>query len=232
LARQNGGCWYLFRLDRIVFFDKYKIMEETKIYLVRHGESEGNKENKMRGRHDFPLTEEGERQAKALALVSKEWDLSAIFTSPLIRARKTAEYIGGECGFTSEIDMGFHNIKLGEWEGKSKQWIAENFPEEWRSWKTNPEELVFPGFEPLSQVQNRAYEALVKRTEEFKGRNFCIVTHRAIIKPLIAKVLEIKSPYYWKVRMATASYSRIVFDGNIYYLDLFNEVKHLAKEYK
>jgi len=205
-------------------------MKKTVIYLVRHGQSEGNKENRMRGRCDFPLTEEGEQQAKALAKISKEWILSAIFTSPLIRAEKTAEYIGFECSLNPEIDEGLHNIRLGEWEGKPMDWVMMNFPEEWKMWMSNPEGLTLPGFEPLSDVQNRAYESLKRRTEEFKGKNFCIVTHRAVLKPLIARVLGIKSPYYWKIRMATASYTRIVHDGTMYYLDLFNETKHLTKE--
>ena len=87
-------------------------MNETVIYLVRHGQSEGNRENRMRGRCDFPLTEEGKQQAIALAKISKEWNLSAIFTSPLIRAKKTAEYIGREYELNPEIDEGFCNIKL------------------------------------------------------------------------------------------------------------------------
>lgn len=206
-------------------------MLETVIYLVRHGQSKGNKENRMRGRHDFPLTAEGEQQAKALAKIAKEWDLSAIFTSPLIRAKKTAKYIGKECGITPEIDMGFINISLGDWEGKSQDWVKKNLPQEWRIWMTKPENLIFPGFEPLSKVQRRAYESLQKRVEEYRGRGICIVTHRAVLKPLIAKVLEIKSPYYWKIRMATASYSRIVYDGTMYYMDLFNETKHLKKKF-
>ena len=87
-------------------------MNETVIYLVRHGQSEGNRENRMRGRCDFPLTEVGEQQAITLAKISKEWNLSAIFTSPLIRAKKTAEYIGRESELNPEIDEGFCNIKL------------------------------------------------------------------------------------------------------------------------
>jgi probable phosphoglycerate mutase len=204
---------------------------ETVIYLVRHGESEGNKAKMMRGREDFNLTSEGKRQAKAIARVAKEWKISAIFTSPLIRAKKTAKFIGRETKINPQIDEGFINIQLGVWEGKRQDWVSKNYPEEWSIWKTKPEILMFPGFEPLSKVSRRAYESLLKRTKEYTGRKICIVTHRAVLKCLIAKLLEIKAPYYWKIRMNTGSYSRIVYDGKMYYLDIFNEINHLQKEF-
>lgn len=200
---------------------------DTVVYLVRHGESKGNKENRMRGRCDFPLTEEGERQARMLAMEAKEWGISAIFTSPLIRAKKTAEYIGRECGLIPEIDEGFHNVKLGEWEGKKMEWIEKNFPNEWKIWKTNPEELKLPGFESLSSIQERTYKTLKRRVEEFAGETFCVVSHRAVLKPLFARILRMETPYYWRLKMDTASYSRVVYNGDLFYIDLFNQIKHL-----
>lgn len=183
----------------------------------------------MRGRFDFPLTEEGIRQAECLASIATNWNISYIFTSPLKRAKDTAGTIGRELGIEPEINTGFHNIKLGEWEGKTVEWVKNKYPEEWKIWKETPENLKMPGFEPIDKIQKRACKAINEIIKNHEGENICVVSHRAVLKPLIAGLLDIRQSYYWKLRMDTASYSRIVYDGNIFYMNLFNQTEHLKR---
>lgn len=202
----------------------------TTIYLIRHGECAGNREGLFRGRYDFPLNEAGREQAKWLAKELRNVAFDAVYSSPLSRAMKTAKVICEGRGMEPIAEQGLNNIHLGEWEGKPKTQIAERFPKEFRLWRTEPEKLKMEGAETLAEVQKRALNTLVRITKERVGGGFAIVSHRAVIKPLIAGILGIPAPYFWKLHPQTASYSIIehTMDRG-YALVLFNQTRHLKE---
>jgi broad specificity phosphatase PhoE len=128
------------------------------IYLVRHGETEWNLERRMQGRRESPLTPLGERQAAAMAglladLVACEapadWRL---VSSPLGRARQTAEAIGARLGLAVEIDERLAEIAFGDWEGQLRDEMALVYPELFatREWLVSA-----PGGETFEDVQAR-----------------------------------------------------------------------------
>lgn len=207
-----------------------KLDMRTTIYLIRHGECVGNREGLFRGRYDFPLNEVGRKQAIWLAEELKDVKFDAVYTSPLSRAMETAEAICRSQGIEPIVEQGFNNIHLGSWEGKPKKEIAERFPKEFRLWRSEPEKLKMKGAETLSQVQERAVATLVRITKERMGGGFAVVTHRAVLKPLIAGILGIPAPYFWKLHPETASYSIIEHTPQRgYALSLFNQTKHLKE---
>lgn len=108
----------------------YRDFEGTLIILVRHGERERNIKGMFRGRTNFPLNERGLVQAQDLAQELKRFPLKYIYTSPLYRARQTAEAIGEQCGVEVKVEEGFNNIELGSWEGRFKKEIAQEYPKE------------------------------------------------------------------------------------------------------
>ena len=201
-----------------------------RIILVRHGESEGNKEKVFRGRKDFPLTENGIKQAKNLAQALSVFDFKRVYTSPLQRALYTAKIIAETKNAEVIIEEGFTNIYLAEWEGKPKEEIKEKYPDLWNIWITTPENLRIPGIETLDEVQKRAKETLIKIIHNEKEESFVVVTHRAVLKPLIAGILGIKKPYFWRIHLDTASYSIIEYqDKRGFTLTLLNETGHLEE---
>ncbi|MBN2380084.1 histidine phosphatase family protein [candidate division WOR-3 bacterium] len=202
----------------------------TKIYLIRHGECEGNREGLFRGRYDFPLNEVGRKQAASLARVLRKVKLDAVYTSPLKRAFDTAVAICEGRDIEPVIEEGFNNIDLGTWEGRPKSEIANSFPREFRLWRTEPEKLAMEGAETLSVVQNRAVKTLACLTESHPGEVIAVVTHRAVLKPLIAGVVGIGEPYFWKLHPETASYSILEYTQERgYALTLFNQTTHLKE---
>ena len=203
---------------------------ETVIYLIRHGESQGNKEGRFRGRTDFPLTENGMRQARELCGELKEIELAAVYSSPLRRALDTAKVVAEPHGLEPVVEEGFNNISLGEWEGKPKDEIREKYPDLWRLWITTPEKLEIPGGESLRKVMERSVKALERIVERHSGQTVAIVTHRAVLKPLLAGILGIAEPYFWKLHMDTASYSILEHrEGRGYTLSLLNQTRHLRE---
>jgi len=209
----------------------FKDFKGTVIILVRHGECEGNIKGMFRGRTDFPLNERGLIQARDLALELKNFPIKYIYTSPLSRARQTAEAISQECGIEVKVEEQFNNIELGNWEGRFKKEIAELYPKEWELWVNNPEKLRMKGMETLYDVQMRTKACLDSLVSQHSGETLAIVTHRAVLKPLIAGCLNIASPYFWRIHLDTASYSLLSHkEGRGYCLLQLNQTKHL-KEY-
>ena len=207
-----------------------KLAMRTTIYLIRHGECVGNREGLFRGRYDFPLNEVGREQAESLAKELRNMKFDAVYTSPLSRAVETAQIICKARKIEPIIEGGFNNIHLGEWEGRPKTEIAEKYPSQFRLWRTEPEKLRMEGAETLAQVQKRAVNTLVRITKERMGGGFAIITHRAVIKPLIAGVLGITAPYFWKLHPETASYTIIEHTlERGYALAVFNQTKHLKE---
>jgi probable phosphoglycerate mutase len=203
----------------------------TLIILIRHGECEGNIKGMFRGRSDFPLNERGFIQAQDLARELNNFSIKYIYTSPLSRARQTAEVISYQCGVEIKVEEGFNNIELGNWEGRYKKEIEKRFPVEWKLWVSNPEKLQVKGIETLYEVQKRSMTCLNNLISKHKGETLAVVSHRAVLKPLIAGCLNIASPYFWKIHLDTASYSFLLYkEGMEYCLVQLNQTKHL-KEY-
>ncbi len=204
--------------------------DKTIIILVRHGECKGNREGLFRGRSDFPLNEAGLSQANELAKEIKSFKPIRIFTSPLSRARQTAEAISKECQIEVEERAGMNNIELGPWEGRPKKYISEKYPEQWQLWLNEPEKLMIPEMETLDQVQQRAKKDLNDLIKQFPGKTIVIVSHRAVLKPLIAYCLGINKPYFWRIHVDTASYSILNFEKlRGFILIQLNQNKHLKE---
>ena len=185
-------------------------MSRITFYFVRHGESEGNKEGLFRGRRDFPLTELGKVQAEKVGEALKNIDFTLIASSPLKRAYDTAKYIARSRKV--EVMEEFNNIYLAEWEGKKKSFIKENYPNEWSLWITEPEKLNLKGAETIDSVQKRALSGIEKIIKQYKNGTVCIVSHRAVLKPLLSGLLGIQKPYFWRLHFDTASYSIVEYE--------------------
>ena len=200
----------------------------TTILLIRHGETLGNREGVFRGQKDFPLNENGRTQAKALAEDLRAWKIDAVYSSPLSRSMETAQPLAESRGLPVIEEPGFTNIRLGDWEGVAKKWVEENQPELWKIWVSEPERLHRPGAETLAQVQGRAFSALERIVRDEAGKTIAAVSHRAVLKPLIARCLEIPAPYFWKIHMDTAAYSILEYTPERRYtLTSLNQTRHL-----
>ncbi|NOX38721.1 MAG: histidine phosphatase family protein [Calditrichaeota bacterium] len=198
------------------------------IYFIRHGECQGNREKRFRGRHDFPLNENGIRQAHQLKQALEGISFQTLYTSPLSRCRQTADIIAN--GHIPVVEEeGFINIRLGEWENTPQSVIRERYPELWNIWHTHPEKLRFPGMEPIPEVQHRALAALQAIQSHHSGETIGIVSHKVVLKALIAGLLNIPEPYFWKIHMDTAAYSIVEYSaGRGYTLMQLNQNLHLS----
>ncbi|OFZ47163.1 MAG: hypothetical protein A2381_14300 [Bdellovibrionales bacterium RIFOXYB1_FULL_37_110] len=199
-----------------------------KLILIRHGECDGNIEGRFRGRFDFPLNQQGIRQSHELGQLLKKVDFKMIYTSPLKRAKQTADIIATHT-LSKVISLEtFNNLSLGPWNGELKAVIAKKYPEQYKIWISNPESLTFPGLENLNDVQNRAMLGVKDLRSKHSDETIIVVTHRAVLKPLIAGLLELKSPWFWKIHLDNASITTFELNlNNNYMMTKFNCTDHL-----
>jgi alpha-ribazole phosphatase len=106
----------------------------TTVYLARHGESDWNAANRFQGHSDRPLTEEGRRQAEALAELVAQENVDAIYSSPLIRALDTAKIVAARSGLEVTELEDLREVDTGNWSGLSRAEVQERFPEGFERW--------------------------------------------------------------------------------------------------
>ncbi len=200
----------------------------TRIIFVRHGETIANRNNIFRGQVDFPLNDIGIMQAQALAdeLVAHS-NINAIYTSPLTRAVQTALPTAKHFNLQPIVCENFTNISLGSWEGVLHSEVSQNFHDLYTLWRTNPEKLEIPNGESLEKVGMRAFNATMEIAHVHVGQTVMIVSHRAVLKPLFAKLLNMAEPYFWKIQIDPASYSLFEFDSERFTLMFSNFTRHL-----
>jgi broad specificity phosphatase PhoE len=132
------------------------------ILLARHGETDDNRPPlRFQGRLDTPLNSTGRRQAHALAQRLDGEVISALWSSDLVRARETAEIIGGALGLGAPaIDARLSEGDRGEWEGRLMRDVERAEPARYRAWRAAGEAFRFPGGESLLEQQERVFAAL------------------------------------------------------------------------
>ncbi len=162
-----------------------------KLYLVRHGETDWNLENKIQGRTDTPLNENGRRQARELAdKVSRELGgIRKIYSSRQKRALETAQIIGRKLAVDPIAYQGLEEMSLGEWEGYTWKQVREVFPQEYQIWHQNRRYQVPPGGESYQQLLDRllpALDAIIRKEDQ----DILIVTHSALIMTLMSYIYD------------------------------------------
>ena len=126
----------------------------VRVYLVRHAEAFGNINEVFQGHIDTEVTEKGYRQLNALSERFKNINLDSIYTSPLIRARVTAEYINKNFGYELKFNDGLIEINGGQFEGKPWSELPKLFPKQYDNWKNHTEKFEAPDGETMNQVSH------------------------------------------------------------------------------
>ena len=196
------------------------------IYLIRHGETQANREGIFRGRGEVPLSPAGLKQAGELGAYFADLKIQRVFSSPLRRAAQTAAICFP--GLTLELQDLVNNLDLGAWAGRKKKEIACEEPDLWRRWLEEPERMSFPGGESLAAVKARArhFNLLVAGLAE---ERIAVVSHRSVLKALLAEALGLRGKWFWKFHLDNASVTILLHDpGRGFVLAGLNETGHLS----
>jgi broad specificity phosphatase PhoE len=130
------------------------------ILLARHGQTADNAGGRILGRRDPPLTDVGVAQARALAGDLRDAGIAALWTSPLARARATAEIVGEALGLQARVLPELIESARGSWEGRPVAELAREAPALHAAFIAGDPDFVFPGGESLREQRERTARAL------------------------------------------------------------------------
>ncbi|APR77442.1 Phosphoglycerate mutase family protein [Minicystis rosea] len=205
-------------------------MPPTKIILVRHGETDDNKNSVFQGQQGRGLNAKGRDQAARLAarLAGAGIALDALYTSDLERAHETATIIGRALGLTPAPDPDLREVFLGSWQGLSHAEIAVRFPDEWAAWQRG-EDLKRGGGETYAELGDRVSRAVLRIAEAHADRTAAIVSHGAAIKMFVARLLGLGTPGLRAFRVSHNTGVTVVERGagGPFRLLVWNDVAHL-----
>lgn len=159
----------------------------TRLYIIRHAEAEGNIMRIFQGRLDADISENGARQLEELRERFKTVKFDAVYSSPLIRAYKTAQAADFYRGLPIKKLDGLAEIDGGRWEGEKWDEIPELFPDENDAWVNEPWNFAPQGGETMRNVYDRVWKAVLGIVKENPGRTVVVTSHGCAIRNFICR---------------------------------------------
>ena len=159
----------------------------TTLLLLRHGQSEGNRDHRFLGWQDGALSEMGRRQAELVAQALRKRTLAAVYTSDLQRACQTALPAAREHGVSLIREPALREINAGEWEGHTYEELCERDGEAYRIWLEDVGRAVCTGGESVAQLSERVWTCIQRLARENEGCTVLIVTHATPIRTLLTR---------------------------------------------
>ncbi|MDI4646917.1 histidine phosphatase family protein [Cohnella hashimotonis] len=207
------------------------MLSKTIIYLVRHGQTEWNVEQRMQGHQDSPLTKLGISQAEWLEEALRQEPIDAAYSSSSRRARRTAEIVMGKRELHITDCDDFKEISLGAWEGKTQSELNANDPEQLHYFWNDPAQFYVLGSERFEDVQCRAIQKLNEIVHINEGRSILIVTHTVVVKLIMAYFEKRPLQELWNLPyIHPASLCKIVIENNNAEIMLHGDIKHYKEE--
>ncbi|MEE9276862.1 MAG: histidine phosphatase family protein [Dehalococcoidia bacterium] len=183
----------------------------SRLILVRHAQSEANRDGVSLGRADSPLTELGLRQAAALGEALAGAPLERVLASPLRRARDTARAIATHHGLEVETHDDLTEMAIGELEGLPWAELRERYADFLREWLAEDAvSLKMPGGESLADVDRRAWPVIAPIFAQDGDGTIVVVSHNWVIRVLICRALDVDVKRWRQFEVDLAS--RSVFD--------------------
>jgi broad specificity phosphatase PhoE len=197
------------------------------LLLIRHGETRWNEAKRFQGISDIELSAKGFAQANSLAQSLRNETLAAIYTSPLIRARQTAECIarGRTCPFV--VEEGLKELNQGRLEGLTAEELRKDFPDFFAEWLKDPGTLVLPGGESLGELQNRAWSAMERLIPKHSQETIVVVAHSFVILTILCRVLDLPLQAFRRFRQDPTAKNVLEFTERGVILKGLNDTCHL-----
>ena len=193
-----------------------------RMLLVRHGETEWNRQKRFQGQIDIPLNENGKRQGEQAAEFLQDVKIDAAVTSSLSRPKETAEIIlRHHPDITLETTDGLKEIGHGEWEGLYEHEIESGYPGMLAQWQQQPEIIQMPGDggENLEQVWERAIATWKGIAAEYSGTEtpvtVLVSAHDAINKAILCHVVGLGPESFWKFKQGNGAVSVIDYPDGV-----------------
>lgn len=192
------------------------------LYIMRHGETYWNQEARIQGSTDIPLTEYGMELARLTreGMEKEGLHFDRIYSSPLVRARQTAELVRADEPIPIVIDDRLREMGFGKAEGIFLRDLAEK--EEYREWNKcflAPSEYVAKdGAESYAEVLGRAKDFLEHEIRPLEGTcgNVLVVAHGALIRALLLNITGQELDHYWEIHQPNCCVNLVTLRGGVF----------------
>jgi broad specificity phosphatase PhoE len=175
------------------------------ILICRHGETAWNRERRIMGSLDIPLSEEGLRQCELLGRVLGGFGITRIVSSPLLRAEQTANVLAEHLGVDVSFDGDLEEVRFGRWQGLTYEEICCD--PEWGCFAEDPIRRPTPGGETIAQVQTRGRAAIDRARP---GERTLFVSHGDIISATLCHFLGVPLAEFRRLRIDNCGVSALV----------------------
>jgi probable phosphoglycerate mutase len=199
----------------------------ARLLLVRHGESTWNREHRIQGQLDPPLSDRGRRQAELLGQRLGGRRAHGLYSSDLTRAMETAAAVERATGIPLEPVAGLREIFLGEWEGLNTTEIAARFPDGWARWTQELDWDLVPGGEGTAAFQARVAETMRALFARLPSGDAVVVTHGGVIQMVLHSVVGGSPRGAFLFRISNASITTIEQRRGRLIIDSVNDTSHL-----
>ena len=159
-----------------------------KLYIIRHGQTDWNIAKKIQGRQDIPLNERGHFQAQCLGKAMENRPITAVFSSPQIRAMETAIAVASPAGVPVIPVRDLMEINYGVWEGKTEEELFRDDRALYEAWWSHPAETAPPEGESINQVNERCRQAWKEIKPQLTG-DAAIVAHGGLLAHFMEQLL-------------------------------------------
>jgi len=174
------------------------------LVLMRHGETAWNRQARLMGDLDIPLTPEGRAQCDDAARMLEAFAIDRIVASPLVRAAESARIVAAHLGIAVTSDARLIEVRFGEWQGKTYEEVASD--PRYHAYAADPVTHPTPGGETVASVQRRGLEGLKSLRA---GECVLFVTHGDIIRTLLCHFLATPLSEYRRIRTDNCGLSAI-----------------------
>jgi broad specificity phosphatase PhoE len=200
-----------------------------RIILVRHGQTGWNEGvgERFRGRSEIDLDELGVRQAEATAPRITQWEVAAVYSSPLQRAMSTAQILADSLNIEPCPIDGFIDIDYGAWQGLSLMEARSHDPQLYSLWLESPHLAVFPHGEGLDRVRSRAVDAVENILASHPEQPVVLVSHKVVCKVLMCSFLGLELSQFWQVEQHTCAINEVEIGVHSPVVKLLNDTCHL-----
>ncbi|MHA4260228.1 histidine phosphatase family protein [Bacillus cereus] len=201
-----------------------------KLYLVRHGETEGISIGRMESRKDSPLTNMGIQQIQSLKQRLRDEKIDYIYTSPSGRALKTAEVINEAHQITLLQDKYLYEMDIGDWDGLTQQEIQNEDCCNFEQFLHSPESYKPKNKESFYDVLNRVETFMSDVISKHDNQNVLIVSHTAVLSLMRCFFKNQNIEHVWdKPKFQNGSLSLVYYENDKYSITLDADITHLNK---
>jgi broad specificity phosphatase PhoE len=186
---------------------------DTLIYVVRHGEVDPSWRDRVYGCLDVPLSEHGAAEARASAAALAGVALDAVFTSPLARARFTADLLADQRQTAAIEHSGLRELDRGAWAGQSFAELESSDPGALARWNAAPDEVRPPNGESLVDLHRRVVAALRELIGDRTPRAVAVAAHGWVARVIVCDALGLPLAAAAKLRMRTGCVAAVHWNG-------------------